>query len=127
MPDFIGYVRRNLPRPDAPVARYDEVVEDLASELETRYTALVQGGASDEDAWRIGGAQGPSWPALARDLAAADGRHAATTRVSRLRRYLAIEHWARECAVAMRVLRRDRGFTVTAIVTLAVCLGGHAA
>lgn len=127
MPDFIAYVRRNLPRRHAPLDRYDEVVEELAAELETRYTALVEGGTSDEDAWRIVVAQVPSWPALARDLAAAGERRPAATRVSRLRRYLAIEHWTREFAVGIRVLRKDRGFTATAIVTLAVCLGAHAA
>jgi hypothetical protein len=39
----------------------------------------------------------------------------------------AAERWLRELALGLRVLRKDRGFTVTAVVTLAVCLGGHAA
>ena len=38
-----------------------------------------------------------------------------------------VERWRRELAFGLRVLRKDRGFTATAIVTLAVCLGGHAA
>ena len=127
MHDFIAYVRRNLPRHDAPVERYDEVVEELASELEARYTALVQRGSTDEDAWRIVVAQVPSWPTLAHDLAAADTCSIAATRSSQLRRALRIERWTRELVFGTRTLRKDRGFTATAILTLAVCFGGHAA
>src|SRR5262249_42842625 len=123
MPDFIAYVRRNLPRRHAPVDRYDEVVEELAAELETRYTALVEGGTGAEAAGGMAAARCPSGRARAGALAAAGGRRPAATRVSRLRRYLAIEHWTREFAVGIRVLRKERGFTATAIVTLAVCLG----
>jgi len=38
-----------------------------------------------------------------------------------------VERWTREFAVGVRVLRKDLGFTATAVLTLAVCLGGHAA
>jgi predicted permease len=127
MRDFVAYVRHHLPRRDASLGRYDEVVDELASELEARYTGLIQRGASDEDAWREVQAQVPSWPALAEDLAAVGGGAGAATRLPWLRRLLAVERWKRELAFALRVLRKDRGFTATAIVTLAVCLGGHAA
>jgi putative ABC transport system permease protein len=42
-------------------------------------------------------------------------------------RFLALEGWIREFRVGFRVLRKDGGFAATAMVTLAVCLGGHAA
>jgi predicted permease len=103
------------------------VVDELASELEARYTGLMQRGASDEDAWREVQAQVPSWPALAEDLAAVGSGAGAATRFLWLRRLLRVELWKRELAFGLRVLRKDRGFTATAIVTLAVCLGGHAA
>jgi hypothetical protein len=72
-------------------------------------------------------AQVPSWPLLARDLAAAGTGSRTPKRPSPLRASFAAERWLRELALGLRVLRKDRGFTVTAIVTLAVCLGGHAA
>jgi len=127
MRDFVAYVRHHLSRRNTPVGRYDEVVDELASELEARYTGLIQRGASDEDAWREVQAQVPSWPALAEDLAAVGGGSGGATRVPGLRRLLTVELWKRELAFGLRVLRKDHGFTVTAIVTLAVCLGGHAA
>jgi predicted permease len=126
MRDFVAFVRHNLPRRDVPVDRYDEVVEELASELEARYTALVQRGSSDEEAWRDVRAQVPSWPALAHDVIAA-GSVPRATGLTRLLGFFTIERWTRELGFGLRVLRKDRGFTATAIVTLAVCLGGHAA
>jgi predicted permease len=41
--------------------------------------------------------------------------------------FLAAERWLRDVRHGYRALRKDRGYTVTAIVTLAICLGGHAA
>ncbi len=51
MRDFVAYVRSHLPRRDVPVDRYDEVVDELAADLEARYTGLVQRGSTDEEAW----------------------------------------------------------------------------
>ena len=53
MRDFVGYVRGHLARADVPVDRYDDIVEELASELEARYTALVQRGSTDDAAWAL--------------------------------------------------------------------------
>ena len=56
-------------------------------------------------------------------------RHAAAPeqRPSRLRVSLGLDRWLHDLRLAIRVLRKDRGFTLTAIVTLTICLGGHAA
>ena len=51
MRDFVAHVRRHLSRRDAPEDRFDEIVEELAAELESRYTTLVERGESDEEAW----------------------------------------------------------------------------
>jgi predicted permease len=127
MRDFVAHVRRHLPRRDVPEDRYDEVVDELASELEARYTALVRRGSTDEDAWQEVLAQVPSWTLLARDLTTAGAGSRKPKRPSPLRTSFAAERWLRELALGLRVLRKDRGFTITAVVTLAVCLGGHAA
>jgi putative ABC transport system permease protein len=126
MRDFAAYVRRRLSPRDARIERYDEVVEELASELEARYTALVGRGASDDEAWKVVVAQVPSWSAFAEALAAADPCARVEARPA-WRRVFAIERWVQELAFGVRILRKDLGFTATAVVTLAVCLGGHAA
>jgi predicted permease len=127
MRDFVAHVRRHLSRRDVAGNRYDEVVDELASELEARYVALVQRGSTDEEAWKDVLAQVPSWPVLARDLTAAGTGSGTAERRSSLRAAVAAERWLRDLTLGLRVLRKDRGFTVTAIATLAVCLGGHAA
>ena len=69
MRDFVAHVRQHLSRRDVPEDRFDEFVEELASELESRYTTLVERGAPDEDAWKAALAQIPSWASFAHELA----------------------------------------------------------
>ena len=132
MRDFAAYVRRHLPATGLPAERYDSIVEELASELEARYTRHLERGATDETAWNAVVAEIPSWPHLARDLTAATPArahdlHANPTRFARLRRALSVDRWTRDVRMSWRSLRRDRGFAAAATVTLAIGLGGHAA
>jgi predicted permease len=137
MRDFTSYVRRHLqrsslPDDDARARRYDDIVEELASELEARYTSRLQRGESEEDAWNAAIAQIPSWPALAHDLQLAgrelsqEDNRTSFRRWRRLNPFIA-DRWTRDLRLGFRVLWKDRGFTAAAIVTLAICLGGHAA
>jgi len=126
--DFVAHVRRHLSRRDVPEDRFDEVVEELAAELESRYTALIERGVNDEDAWTTALGQIPSWPSFAHDLAVATGAPPPKEqRPSRLSVSLGVDRWLGDLKLAIRTLRKDRGFTVTAVATLTVCLGGHAA
>jgi putative ABC transport system permease protein len=128
MRDFVAHVRQHLSRRDVPEDRFDEIVEELAAELESRYTRLVERGANDDEAWNATLAQIPSWPSFAHDLAAATGTPPRQVhRPSRLRLSLGIDRWLHDLRLAVRVLRKDRGFTMTAVATLTICLGGHAA
>lgn len=128
MRDFVGYVRQHLSRRDVPEDRFDEIVEELAAELESRYTTLVERGAGEDEAWSAALAQIPSWPSFAHDLSQATGAPPAREqRPSRVPRPLALDRWMQDLKLALRVLRKDRGFTLTAITTLTICLGGHAA
>jgi hypothetical protein len=43
MRDFVAHVRRHLRRADVPDDRYDDVVEELASELEARSIPFPSG------------------------------------------------------------------------------------
>jgi len=128
MRDFVAHVRQHLSRRDVPEDRFDEIVEELAAELESRYTTLVERGASDEEAWSAAVAQVPSWSSFARELASATGAPPPQEqRPSRVRMSLGLDRWLQDLKLAIRILRKDRGFTVTALATLTICLGGHAA
>ena len=67
MRDFAAYVRRHLPAAGLSAERYDAIVDELAAELEARYTKRLREGGTEEDAWNAAGAEIPSWPELARD------------------------------------------------------------
>ena len=128
MRDFVAHVRRHLSRRDVPEDRFDEIVEELAAELESRYTTLLAQGSSEADAWNGALAQVPSWPSFAREIAVATGTPLLRERrPSPLRVWLGVDRWLQDVKLAVRVLRKDRGFTMTAIATLTICLGGHAA
>ena len=118
MRDFAGYVRQHLSRRDVP-DRFDEIVEELAAELESRYTTLVERGAREDEAWSAALAQIPSWSSFAHDLSQATGAPPAREqRPSRVPRPLAVDRWLQDLKLAVRVLRKDRGFALTAIATL---------
>ena len=125
MRDFDAYVRQRLPLRGVPTDRYEEIVDELASELEARYTARVQHGATDEEAWREVLAQVPSWPTLADDLRSAGSR----MRAHRIRvpAVLDPERWLQDCRHGLRALRQARGYAITSVMTLTICLGGLAA
>jgi predicted permease len=128
MRDFVSYVRRHLTRRELPDDRFDEIVEELAAELESRYTVLVERGSSEDEAWNTILAQIPSWPSLAREIGEATGTvPRREPRPSRLRAWLAIDRWLQDLKLAIRILRKDPGFTATAVATLTICLGGHTA
>jgi hypothetical protein len=126
--DFVGHVRRYLSRDDLPENRFDEIVEELAAELESRYSALVEHGSSEDEAWNTILAQIPSWPSFAQEIGAATGTvPRREPRPSRLRAWLGVDRWRQDLKLAIRILRKDPGFTLTAVVTLTICLGGHTA
>ena len=64
MRDFAAYVRRHLPATGLPADRYDSIVDELASELEARYSRHLERGATDEAAWNAVVAEIPSWAHL---------------------------------------------------------------
>src|SRR5262245_26833563 len=110
MRDFVGYVRQHLSRRDVPEDRFDEIVEELATELESRYTTLIERGSSDEDAWNTALSQIPSWPSFAQELAVATGAPPPNEqRSSRWRLSLGIDRWLHDLKLAIRVLQKDRG------------------
>jgi hypothetical protein len=121
MPDFAAYVRRHLPAMGLPAKRYDSIVDELASELEARYSRHLDHGATDTEAWNAVIAEIPSWADLARELAAATPTNARDpeerrTRLTRLSRALSIDHWTRDVRMSWRSLRKDRGFAAAAVV-----------
>ena len=108
---------------------YEKAVDELTVELEARYTTAVQSGTSEADAWHLVLAQVPSWPALAEALSDTEPRRVrhAERRRSAVWRLLTLERWLHDLRVGLRALTKDRLYAATAVLTIAICLGGNAA
>lgn len=140
MRDFRAFVQERL----APLVlsrhREAKIVEEWAAQIEESYDALVAGGLSDDEAWHELQRQIPDWKTLGDELLDAEpalvrwghpdrGPLAGATKrtlVSRLRNRLGMG-LARDLRSSIRLLVKQRGFSVTTILTLAVCLGANAA
>ncbi|MGE5814495.1 MAG: ABC transporter permease, partial [Acidobacteriota bacterium] len=140
MRDFKLFVQEQLRPLALPEKRERKIVEEWGAQLEDAYEALVAGGFSEEAAWFELQREIPDWNALTNDLLDAEpaivrltspGRGplagpAKRTFVSVLRENLATG-FLRDVRTSIRLFARERGFSVTAVLTLAVCLGANAA
>ena len=140
MRDFRAFVQRHVSSLGLPRQREPKIVEELAAQIEESYESLIAGGLSDEEAWSELQRQFPDWKTLGDELLEAEpvivrlahpGRRQLAgapnrTFVSRLREFLGLG-LARDLQSSIRLLVKDRGFTATTILTLAVCLGANAA
>jgi predicted permease len=133
MPDWRAYVRSQLPPLACGADREREIVDEIAEQLHDIYDAAVRDGASTIDAEARAHAEVSDWPALARDLLAAEHplsgpprRFVSTVVAPAARRgrigsaLLEIPTLARH---AIRTLRTQPLFTVTTVATFALGIG----
>lgn len=136
MRDFRALVRTHLPPLALPRAHELKIIDELAAQLEDVYEALVAGGRSDDEAWSELQRQLPDWTALRDELLDAEPailRFAQPDRrpfagpakralLSSLGGFVNLD-LLRDLRSGVRLLVKAPGFTVTTLLTLAVCLG----
>jgi putative ABC transport system permease protein len=126
--DWASLVRDRLPAITGDGARDEEIVEELGQHLAQRYEEARGRGASEQEAV----ARALSELAGDGDLARILRREARPRRLSpappaRSGRGRVLSDLARDLRYAVRLLAREKGFTATALVTLAVGIGATTA
>ena len=115
MHDFSRLVRERLPALHMRPERENEIVAELALQLEQAYNEAVSGGASDGEALRRALAQMGDWEKLGRSIDTAEPRSRLTT------------GWRHDLRFALRFFARNPAFSAIATLTLAFGIGGNTA
>ena len=135
MRDFKAFVRAHVAALGLAADREQKVVDEWAAELEENYDALCADGLTDEEAWRAIQRQLPDGkeldlePALLRPPNAQREplpRRTMRSALTGLRKALTTGV-VRDVTASLRLLVKDPGFSLTVVLTLAICLGANAA
>ena len=141
MPDWTPYVRERLVLPELTARREEELIQEIADQLDDVFESARRGGAPTEEAAAVTGGHVRDWQALRRDLLDANAASrrapvdlwtdrsldAAASRGVRGRIAGWIDEAQLDVLYAVRQMRAHRGFAGAALLVLALGIGANVA
>ena len=113
------YVRSQLPPLDVAAERENEIVEELAVQLESTYERARERGANDDEARQLALSEIPDWAAFARTLGRIERPYIQTPAAGAGSGGF-MTGFIQDIRYALRALKRAPGFAAVSILTLAL-------